>query len=171
MRSILLLASSLLLVASAPAQRRSDVLRWQAQAARVTIIRDDWGIAHVYGKTDADAVFGMEYAQAEDDFNRIETNYLNSLGRLAEAEGAAAMFQDLRQRLFIDADSLRAEYRTSLMADEQPSHAKPRRGIGVAIIRPFAAPTVSAGGRPSIEERPPAMGQGSRVPGFRGVVR
>ncbi len=89
------------------------MLRWQAQAARVTIIRDDWGIAHVYGKTDADAVFGMEYAQAEDDFNRIETNYLNSLGRLAEAEGAAAMFQDLRQRLFIDADSLRAEYRTS----------------------------------------------------------
>jgi acyl-homoserine-lactone acylase len=79
----------------------------------VTIIRDDWGIAHVYGKTDADAVFGMEYAQAEDDFNRVETNYLNSLGRLAEAEGESALFQDLRQRLFIDPDSLRAEYRTS----------------------------------------------------------
>src|SRR6266566_2953038 len=113
LRSILLLASSLLLVASAPAQRRSDVLRWRAQAARVTIIRDDWGIAHVYGKTDADAVFGMEYAQAEDDFNRIETNYLNALGRLAEAEGVSALFTDLRQRLFIDPDSLRAEYRAS----------------------------------------------------------
>ncbi len=79
----------------------------------MTIIRDDWGIAHVYGKTDADAVFGMEYAQAEDDFNRIETNYLNSLGRLAEAEGESALFTDLRQRLFIDPDSLRAEYRSS----------------------------------------------------------
>ena len=77
------------------------------------IIRDDRGIAHVYGKTDADAVFGMEYAQAEDDFNRVETNYLNSLGRLAEAEGESMLFQDLRQRLFIDPDSLRAEYRTS----------------------------------------------------------
>ena len=70
----------------------------------MTIIRDDWGIAHVYGKTDADAVFGMEYAQAEDDFNRIETNYLNSLGRLAEAEGESAIYQDLRMRLFIDPD-------------------------------------------------------------------
>jgi acyl-homoserine-lactone acylase len=79
----------------------------------VTIIRDDWGIAHVYGKTDADAVFGMEYAQAEDDFDRIETNYLNSLGRMAEAEGESALFTDLRQRLFIDPDSLRAEYRRS----------------------------------------------------------
>src|SRR5438552_8468831 len=91
----------------------TDVARWEREARNVTIIRDDWGIAHVYGKTDADAVFGMEYAQAEDDFNRIETNYLNSLGRLAEAEGASALYTDLRQRLFIDPDSLRAEYRTS----------------------------------------------------------
>jgi len=101
------------LAASAHAQQSRDVARWQRQAQAVTIIRDDWGIAHVYGKTDADAVFGMEYAQAEDDFNRIETNYLNSLGRMAEAEGESALFTDLRQRLFIDPDSLRAEYRSS----------------------------------------------------------
>jgi acyl-homoserine lactone acylase PvdQ len=105
----------LCLAASAPAQQRGggDLARWQRRAQGVTIIRDDWGIAHVYGKTDADAVFGMEYAQAEDDFNRIETNYLNSLGRLAEAEGESAIYQDLRQKLFIDPDSLRAEYRAS----------------------------------------------------------
>src|SRR6185295_9121138 len=58
---------------------------WARQAQNVTIIRDNWGIPHVYGKTDADAVFGVMYAQAEDDFNRVETNYLNSMGRLAEA--------------------------------------------------------------------------------------
>lgn len=118
MRSILRHASSVLLLCfiALPVhaqRRRNDVARWKRQAQNVTIIRDDWGIAHVYGKTDADAVFGMEYAQAEDDFNRIETNYLNSLGRLAEAEGATVIFQDLRQKLFIDPDSLRAEYRTS----------------------------------------------------------
>src|SRR6266403_4834327 len=90
-----------------------EVTRWEREASNITIIRDDWGIAHIYGKTDADAVFGMEYAQAEDDFNRIETNYLNSLGRMAEAEGESAIYQDLRQKLFIDPDSLRAEYRTS----------------------------------------------------------
>ncbi|HEV2670154.1 MAG TPA: penicillin acylase family protein [Gemmatimonadales bacterium] len=104
---------ALLLAALVQQPSPQDVARWERQAQTVTIIRDDWGIAHVYGKTDADAVFGMEYAQAEDDFNRIETNYLNSLGRMAEAEGADAIFQDLRQRLFIDPDSLRAEYRTS----------------------------------------------------------
>src|SRR5688500_798309 len=59
----------------------TELAEWQQQAQNVTIIRDDWGIAHVYGKTDADAVFGAIYAQGEDDFNRIETNYLNSMGR------------------------------------------------------------------------------------------
>jgi acyl-homoserine lactone acylase PvdQ len=114
LRSILLLVSSALCLApSAPAQQRGDLARWQRHAQSVTIIRDDWGLAHVYGKTDADAVFGMEYAQAEDGFNRIETNYLNALGRLAEAEGESAIYQDLRMKLFIDPDSLRAEYRAS----------------------------------------------------------
>ncbi len=79
-----------------------DPARWAQQAERVTIVRDDRGIPHIYAKTDADAVFGMIYAQAEDDFNRVETNYLNSTGRLAEAEGEGAIYQDLRQRLFVD---------------------------------------------------------------------
>src|SRR6266550_4157766 len=100
-----------ILQGSPPSPR--DIARWERQAQNVTIIRDDWGIAHVYGKTDADAVFGMEYAQAEDDFNRIETNYLNALGRLAEAEGESAVYQDLRMKLFIDPDSLRAQYAAS----------------------------------------------------------
>src|SRR5262252_10060207 len=90
-----------------------EAVRWQREAANVTIIRDDWGIAHVYGTTDADAVFGMEYAQAEDDFNRIETNYLTALGRLAEAEGERAVLQDLRARMFLDPDSLPAHYAAS----------------------------------------------------------
>src|SRR6476661_8049574 len=77
------LAFALLLLPAAAdaAPSPSATARWRAQAARVTITRDDWGIAHVRGRTDADAVFGMIYAQAEDDFNRIETNYLTALGR------------------------------------------------------------------------------------------
>ncbi len=86
---------------------------WKARAANVTITRDDWGIAHIKGKTDADAVFGMIYAQAEDDFARIENNYLVNLGRLAEAEGESAIWQDLRQRLFIDPEVLKADYAAS----------------------------------------------------------
>jgi acyl-homoserine-lactone acylase len=91
----------------------SNAARWEQHARNTTIIRDDWGIAHVYGKTDADAVFGLIYAQAEDDFNRIETNYLNSMGRLAEAEGESAIYQDLRMKLFIDPDSMKARYAAS----------------------------------------------------------
>ncbi|HET9741482.1 MAG TPA: penicillin acylase family protein [Terriglobales bacterium] len=91
----------------------SDIGRWQQEAKNVTIIRDDWGIAHVYGKTDADAVFGMEYAQAEDDFNRVETNYINSIGCLAKAEGESKIYQDLREKLFIDPVAMKKDYNAS----------------------------------------------------------
>ena len=91
----------------------SEASRWEKEAKNVTIMRDDWGIAHVHGKTDADAVFGMIYAQAEDDFNRVETNYLTSLGRLAEAEGESKIYQDLRMKLFIDPAELKKEYAAS----------------------------------------------------------
>src|SRR6202162_1507722 len=87
--------------------------RWRTEAAETHIVRDDWGIAHIHGRTDADAVFGMIYAQAEDDFNRVETNYLNALGRLAEAEGDSAVIQDLRMRLFIRPEDLRKQYARS----------------------------------------------------------
>jgi len=87
--------------------------RWRAEAARVTITRDDWGIPHVRGRSDADAVFGAIYAQAEDDFPRIEANYLTALGRTAEAEGESAIWKDLRQRLYVDPAELQAQYRAS----------------------------------------------------------
>jgi acyl-homoserine-lactone acylase len=93
--------------------KHPDVTRWEQEARNVTIIRDDWGIAHIYGKTDADAVFGMEYAQAEDDFNRVETNYINSMGMLAETEGESKIIQDLRMKLFIDPVDLKKQYAAS----------------------------------------------------------
>jgi len=91
----------------------ADVKRWEEQAGRIEIVRDDWGIPHVYGKTDADAVFGMIYAQAEDDFNRIEVNYLNAMGRLAEAEGESAIWRDLRMKLFIDPAEIQSQFNAS----------------------------------------------------------
>ena len=108
---VLLMALSACLVAQA--SQDPDIARWNQEARNVTIVRDDWGIAHVYGKTDADAVFGMEYAQAEDDFNRVETNYLDAMGRLAEAEGESKVYQDLRMKLFIDPAALKKEYAAS----------------------------------------------------------
>src|SRR5688572_2457240 len=107
------LALVCLLAATQLQAQSGDVARWERQAQNVTIIRDDWGIPHIYGKTDADAVFGLMYAQAEDDFNRVETNFINAMGRLAEAEGESAIFRDLRMKLFIDPDSLKAMYAVS----------------------------------------------------------
>jgi acyl-homoserine-lactone acylase len=99
--------------AAAAAPPGGQDARWRQHALNVRIVRDNWGIAHVYGKSDADAVFGTIYAQAEDDFGRIERNYLEGLGLLARAEGETAVYSDLRQRLFIDPRRLQRDYRSS----------------------------------------------------------
>src|SRR3954447_26650586 len=108
---VILATASLSFALQSP--KNPDVTRWEQQAAHVTIIRDDCAIAHVYGKTDADTVFGAMYAQAEDDFNRVETNYINAMGRLAEAEGESKIYQDLRMKLFIDPSELKKQYESS----------------------------------------------------------
>ena len=108
---ILVLATFCVSWNQANAQKNIPAL--EQEAHNVTIIRDNWGVPHVYGKTDADAVFGVIYAQAEDDFNRVETNYLNSIGRLSEAEGEAEIYRDLRMKLFIDPADMKAKYETS----------------------------------------------------------
>jgi len=109
---LVLVCGFAILPPASPAQS-NELQRWEQQAHKVTITRDDWGIAHVYGKTDADAVFGMIYAQAEDDFNRVETNYINSIGRLAEAEGESAVWRDLRMKIFIDPADMKTQYEAS----------------------------------------------------------
>jgi acyl-homoserine-lactone acylase len=88
-----------------------DINRWHKQAKAVTIVRDNWGIPHVYGNTDADAVFGLMYAQCEDDFKRLEMNYIEKLGRMAEIKGENAIYDDLLIRMVIDADEAIADYK------------------------------------------------------------
>ncbi len=107
------LAMAGLLATTPAAAAGSGMAHWKAEASRVAITRDDWGIAHVHGRSDADAVFGMVYAQAEDDFHRIEINYLTNLGRMSEAEGEKYIAQDLRARLYIDPADLKARYAKS----------------------------------------------------------
>jgi acyl-homoserine-lactone acylase len=112
-RLLPILLCSALALEAAPAPKVDEAAVWARRAQRIEIIRDDWGIAHVYGKTDADAVFGMIYAQAEDDFNRVERNYLLSMGRLAEAEGEREIYRDLRMKLYIDPADMKAKYEAS----------------------------------------------------------
>ncbi|GAB3444357.1 acylase [Massilia solisilvae] len=100
-------------VASKSPYSAAEIARWKKTAGRVTIMRDKWGIPHIFGKTDADAVFGMLYAQAEDDFNRVELNYVNALGRMAEVEGEKAIWSDLRMKMYISPADLKARYAQS----------------------------------------------------------
>ncbi|MCP4551296.1 MAG: acylase, partial [Bacteroidetes bacterium] len=87
--------------------------RWETQAEEVTIIRDTYGVAHIYGETDANVVFGMLYAQCEDDFNRVEVNYINAMGRMAEVKGEDLLSTDLRMKLYIDPEEVMKEYEQS----------------------------------------------------------
>lgn len=91
----------------------TEIKRWEAQAKQVTIIRDNWGIPHIYGKTDADAVFGLLYAQCEDDFKRVEMNYIEKLGRMAEIKGESMLYEDLLIRMVIDSSAAMADYKKS----------------------------------------------------------
>ena len=90
-----------------------EIVRWEEQANRVKIIRDDYGVPHIYGETDADAVFGLLYAQCEDDFPRVERNYIWAIGRLSEVEGEEMLYSDLRARLFMSQEEAIEKYETS----------------------------------------------------------
>ena len=94
-------------------QGESEIDQWREQAENITIIRDDFGVPHIYGKTDADAVFGLLYAQCEDDFNRVEQNYIWAIGRLAEVEGKEAIYSDLRAKMFMSKEEAIANYNNS----------------------------------------------------------
>jgi acyl-homoserine lactone acylase PvdQ len=97
-----------LLIAYTCVAQEAENERWAKHAANTNIIRDEWGIPHIYGKTDADAVFGLMYAQCEENFFQIENNYLEMLGRSAEApnKGLSQMqgdkYADLMMKLIQD---------------------------------------------------------------------
>lgn len=98
---------------SSSPKKKNENNRYRQQADRVIIIRDDWGIPHIYGKTDADAVFGLMYAQCEESFERVEKNYIEKLGRLSEVEGEAYLLQDLQMKLLYDTADAIKDYKNS----------------------------------------------------------
>lgn len=113
MNRILILAFIALIACSTPKSADPEIAKLQTQAENVEIIRDDFGVPHIYGKTDADAVFGLLYAQCEDDFPRVERNFAWAIGRLAESEGERALYSDLRARLFMTKEEAVTNYESS----------------------------------------------------------
>jgi acyl-homoserine lactone acylase PvdQ len=102
---------------------KEEIQRWEKQAKAVTIVRDNWGIPHIYGKKDADCVFGLLYAQCEDDFRRVENNYIEMLGRTAEIKGGENLYNDLLVKLVIDSASAVEDYKKSPLWLKELLHA------------------------------------------------
>ena len=100
MKNLISIALLVFFLSCAP-KKATEQERWENHAKNTEIIRDDFGVPHIYGKTDADAVFGLLYAQCEDDFNRVERNYIWAIGRLAEIEGEKSLYSDLRAKLYM----------------------------------------------------------------------
>jgi acyl-homoserine lactone acylase PvdQ len=117
MKKFILIATSFLIISCSTSEMNISSLnedeRWNHRAENTEIIRDDFGIPHIYGKTDADAVFGMLYAQCEDDFNRLERNYIWAIGRLAEVEGEKALYSDVRANLYMTQEEAILNYENS----------------------------------------------------------
>lgn len=110
MKKILLFFSAAPLFLIAQPFSKAEISKWQEQSKKVSIIRDNWGVPHIYGKTDADAVFGMLYAQCEDDFKRVEMNYAEKLGRLSEINGEKDIYSDLQIRMLIDTADAKKDF-------------------------------------------------------------
>jgi acyl-homoserine lactone acylase PvdQ len=92
-------------------QSTDEIKKWETQAKQVKIVQDDWGIPHIYGKTDADAVFGLLYVQCQQNFPRVERNYLEIMGRLSEIEGDKNIYEDLQMRMIYDSAGAKEDYR------------------------------------------------------------
>lgn len=69
-------------------------------AARVEILRDEYGVPHIFAPTADAAAFGSGYAQAEDRLEELLRNYRKAEGTMAEAFGKTWVFQDYRQRVW-----------------------------------------------------------------------
>ena len=89
-----------------PGESRAEQL-----AHDVTIYRDAYGVPHVFGKTDEATAFGFAYAQAEDNFSRLERNYIYAIGRSAEVYGTEGIRRDEINRALESPRLAREEYR------------------------------------------------------------
>ncbi len=109
----LLLLFLLPLIVFAQKNTHQDIAKYNAEAQRVTIIRDNWGVPHIWGKTDADCVFGLLYAQCEESFEKVEENNLEIMGRLSEVWGEERLYNDLKMRLIYDSAAAINDYNNS----------------------------------------------------------
>ena len=95
-----------------PKTRPSPTISNSRELAKtVTVYRDTYGVPHVFGRTDASAAFGFAYAQAEDNFWRVEENYIHAIGRASELYGVETLDEDRLNRALEIPRLAQVEYR------------------------------------------------------------
>ncbi len=80
----------------------------------VYILRDTWGVPHIFGVTDADAAFGLAYAHAEDDFRTTQETLVAANAALASVYGRDSAPIDYMVHLLRIWDVVEARYETDL---------------------------------------------------------
>lgn len=111
-RSVLLLLA-LGIVGQAPVSTAADgstLLDAASLAKSVKIYRDQWGVPHIDGPTDASVIFAFAYAQCEDYFWQVEDSCILALGRYAEAHGQKELQRDMLHRSFEIARRAQEDY-------------------------------------------------------------
>lgn len=101
----------LVLTALAPPASAAPASLAQALAKQVLIYRDSYGVPHIFGGSDASVVFGLMYAEAEDNFWQIEDEYIRALGHAAEIYGPSQLLNDVLVRATENTRIAQAEYR------------------------------------------------------------
>ena len=97
-----------------PESANLDDLVDAGAAYDVRILRDEWGVPHVFGQTDADVAYGLAYAHAEDDFLTIQQSLLAARGQLASVYGQDAAPNDYMVHLLRIWDVVDASYTSEL---------------------------------------------------------
>jgi penicillin amidase/acyl-homoserine-lactone acylase len=95
-----------------PTQAEHATMLARSNDYQVHIVRDHFGVPHVFGHTDADVAFGIGFAHSEDDFGTIQIAALATRGGLAASEGAKAAPGDYLVRLMRVWETVDAKYRT-----------------------------------------------------------
>jgi len=97
-----------------PSKPDSENIRSAATKYNARIIRDEWGVPHIFGKTDADASFGFGYAHAEDDWKHIQESLMSARGMTSQYKGKGSAPQDYLYDLFKVREAVEAKYQTDL---------------------------------------------------------
>ena len=85
-----------------PGAQKVDIesIRAAAKTYDARIVRDNWGVAHIFGKTDPDTSFGLGYSHAEDDWATIQGVVLGARGTSAQYNGKEGASTDYLYDLF-----------------------------------------------------------------------